>query len=98
MKIPKQVTVGGKKISVVLEDLTNTDCVGYYLHDQLKIGICSTLSDCEKIKTLKHETMEACLFISGVAWCETMETEAVVRAFEELFFEAWEAIEKKLND
>lgn len=36
--------------------------------------------------------VEATLLVSGVGWAEKFEAECVVRAFEEIFFPAWDKL------
>ena len=47
--------------------------------------------------TLRHEMMEASLYLSGLAWVERYEQEAVIRCMEEIFFPAWEVVVKRLG-
>lgn len=49
------------------------------------------------MQTLRHELMEASLCISGVGFCETFEQEAVVRCMDEVFFPAWDRLNKRTS-
>ena len=49
------------------------------------------------LTTLRHEVMEASLYLSGLAWAERYEQEAVIRCMEEIFFPAWGVIFKRIN-
>lgn len=97
MKLPRTVAIGGITIPIVLEDLSDDDCFGYYSHDRKIIVLSKSLDDDKLRKTLRHEIMEAALCISGIAFCETMETEAIVRCSEEIFWPAWDRIAPPLQ-
>ena len=43
--------------------------------------------------TVRHEMEHAALEIGGVAYCERMEVEAVVRCLDHLFFPAWDLLQ-----
>tara|TARA_E500000081_G_scaffold131065_1_gene141120 strand:- start:460 stop:759 length:300 start_codon:yes stop_codon:yes gene_type:complete len=98
MKFPKTITIAGKRIKLVVEDFkgADSDTFGEYFHDDKLIQINAGLSDEESLTTLRHEMMEASLFISGLAWTERFEQEAIVRCMEEIFFPAWETILKRI--
>ena len=98
MKFPKTITIAGKRIKLVVEEFkgADSDTFGEYFHDDKLIQINAGLSDEESLTTLRHEMMEASLFISGLAWTERFEQEAIVRCMEEIFFPAWETILKRI--
>ena len=98
MKFPKTITIAGKRIKLVVEDFkgADSDTFGEYFHDDKLIQINAGLSDEESLTTLRHEMMEASLFISGLAWAERYEQESVVRCMEEIFFPAWETLLKRI--
>ena len=98
MKFPKTITIAGKRIKLVVEDFkgADSDTFGEYFHDNKLIQINAGLSDEESLTTLRHEMMEASLFISGLAWAERYEQESVVRCMEEIFFPAWETLLKRI--
>ena len=99
MKIPKTITIAGKRIRLVVEEFkgADSDTFGEYFHDDKVIQINTRLSDEEFLTTLRHEMMEASLFISGLAWAERYEQEAIVRCMEEIFFPAWVTILQRLQ-
>lgn len=99
MKFPKTITIAGRRIKLVVEPFkgTDSDTFGEYFHDDKLIQINTGLSDKVALDTLRHEMMEASLFISGLAWTENYEQEAIVRCMEELFFPAWEVILKRID-
>jgi hypothetical protein len=98
MKFPKTVTIAGKRIKLIVEEFkgADSDTFGEYFHDDKLIQINAGLTDEESLTTLRHEMMEASLFISGLAWTERFEQEAIVRCMEEIFFPAWETILKRI--
>ena len=98
MKFPKTVTIAGKRIRLIVEEFkgADSDTFGEYFHDDKLIQINAGLTDEESLTTLRHEMMEASLFISGLAWTERFEQEAIVRCMEEIFFPAWETILKRI--
>ena len=98
MKFPKTITIAGKRIKLVVEEFkgADSDTFGEYFHDDKLIQINANLSDEEFLTTLRHERMEARLMISGLAWAERYEQEAIVRCMEEIFFPAWETILQRL--
>jgi len=92
MKLPRHVKIAGQTIKVRIGKLENT--YGQYEHEVKTIWISDNVkNEKDKIETLRHEMMEASLLLSGVAWCEKMETEAVVRCMEEIFFPSWNKLE-----
>ena len=99
MKIPKTITIAGKRIRLVVEEFkgADSDTFGEYFHAAKVIKINTRLSDEEFLTTLRQEMMEASLFISGLAWAERYEQEAIVRCMEEIFFPAWETILQRLQ-
>ena len=100
MKLPKTVTIAGKRIKLVVDKFRGEDSgtFGEYAHDDKVIQIKTGLSDEVVLDTLRHEMMEASLFISGIAWSERYEQEPVVRCMEEIFFPAWEATLKRIKN
>jgi len=99
MKLPKTASIGGRRIKIIVESFKGADSgtFGEYSHDDKVIQINTGLSDDVILDTLRHEMMEASLFISGLAWAERYEQEPVVRCMEEIFFPAWEAILKRIK-
>lgn len=87
--------VGGQRIRIrVIKEL---DDWGNYDHDKKLIHLarkaCRTQDT--MLEILRHEMMHAALNISGVAFCENFEEEAVVRCMEDVFFPAWTRIMKR---
>ena len=99
MKFPKTVSIAGRRIRLVVKPFTgdDSDTFGEYSHDEKIIQINAGLSDEAALDTLRHEMMEASLFLSGIAWSERYEQEPIVRCMEEIFFPAWETILKRIQ-
>ena len=97
-KLPRVVYIAGHRIPIRVLDLP--DCYGQYLPDEKVIQIDrATAKDPETFRqTLRHEMVEASLCLSGVYWSEIYEQEPIVRALDELFWPAWEKLEKKLKN
>lgn len=78
-KAPKHLTIGGRKIKIILDE--DIDEHGLYYHDARKIVINPTKE--EPLASLLHESIHAVLTISGLA--EVLDDkleEAVCRAVE----------------
>ena len=72
---------------------------GSYHHDLGEIWLATRALDKASTlrETLRHEIMHAALNISGVAFMEGFQEEAVVRCFEDIFFPAWHKLLPKLT-
>ena len=94
MKFPKTVSIAGRRIRLVVKPFkgADSDTFGEYFHDEKLIQINTGLGDEVALDTLRHEMMEASLFLSGLAWAERYEQESIVRCMEEIFFPAWDSI------
>jgi hypothetical protein len=98
MKLPKTVSIAGKRIKLELVPISGEDPpYGLYYHDKKLIQINSDLRHKALLETIRHEMMEASLLISGVGFLETYEQEAVVRCMEEIFFPAWALFLKRID-
>ena len=97
MNLPKSIRVAGIPIKIIREDLSDDECFGYYSPDKKAIFIDKSLSRKRVHDTVRHELMECALCLGGIAWCEGMETEGVVRCMEEIFFPAWERFLTRFN-
>tara|TARA_B100000214_G_scaffold360945_1_gene323839 strand:+ start:2604 stop:2900 length:297 start_codon:yes stop_codon:yes gene_type:complete len=95
MDCPKSLTVGGIRIKVAKADLLSGGVFGQYEHDKHLILIDESLEGEDLAETLRHEIMEAALCIGGTAFCEGMETEAMVRCCDSLFFPVWDKIREQ---
>ena len=96
-QLPKQVSIGGKWISVRL--VADMESWGEYHHDLKQIWISSKcLSKSSLIReTMRHEMLHAALSISGVGFMETYSEEAVVRCMDEIFFPAFDKFLKQIT-
>jgi len=99
MKFPKTVSIAGRRVRLVVKPFkgADSDTFGEYFHDEKLIQINTGLTDEVALVTLRHEMMEASLFLSGLAWAERYEQEAIVRCMEEIFFPAWDVIVKRIK-
>lgn len=93
----KSVSIAGRRIPVRVKDLE--DCYGQYLPDSKVIELDrSLLKDNNHFReTLRHEMVEAALYLSGVAYSEAYDQEPIVRALDELFWPAWTTVSKRLD-
>jgi len=82
LKIPKQVEIGGRIITIKVDH--NLDDFGQYHADDRKIllGHKATLSRAVLIETIRHEMVHAALDIGGV----------IVRCLDTLFHPSWEKV------
>lgn len=95
--VPSSIRVGGKRIRiVVVKDLED---FGQYDHDKAEIRLASrVLAKASDLReTLRHEIMHAAMHISGIAFMDKFEEEAVVRCFDEIFFPAYDSLRTKYN-
>lgn len=74
------------------------ECYGQYVPDSKVIEIDKqTIKDKRVLReTLRHEMIEATLFLSGIAYSETYDQEPIVRALDEIFWPAWDRVSKRL--
>lgn len=96
LKIPKQVEIGGRIITIKVDP--NLDDFGQYHADDRKIllGHKATLSKAVLIETIRHEMVHAALDIGGVSYIKVYEEEAIVRCLDTLFHPAWEKVRQTL--
>ncbi len=87
--VPKSVTMAGVRVRINFRDLGDDECYGLYSHRRKLITIDKSLKDKELIDTILHDMLHAALGISGLAFCESYEEEAIVRCMDEIFFPAW---------
>jgi len=90
MNLPRSIRVAGIPIKIIRADLSDDDCFGYYSHDLKAIVIHKGLTGILAHDTIRHELMECSLCLGGPAWCEGMETEAIVRCCDNIFWPAWD--------
>lgn len=92
----KSVSIAGHRIPIRVKDLD--ECYGQYLPDAKVIEIDRKTTKDAKLfrETLRHEMVEAALFLSGVAYSDTYSQEPIVRALDELFWPAWEKVSGKV--
>ena len=92
----KSVSIAGHRIPIKVKDLD--ECYGQYVPDSKVIEIDKqTIKDKRVLReTLRHEMIEATLFLSGIAYSETYDQEPIVRALDEIFWPAWDRVSKRL--
>ena len=92
----KSVSIAGHRIPIRVRDLD--DCYGQYLPDAKVIELDrKTVKDAKLLReTLRHEMVEAALFLSGVSYSDVYTQEPIVRALDELFWPAWEKVNRKI--
>lgn len=96
-KLPRSVEIAGQRVQIRIKDLKG-EALGQYWPDDLLIEIDRAHYHDDRDAawmTLRHEMMEATLFISGVGWKTKYDQEPVVRALEQLFFPAWSAANRR---
>ncbi len=91
MKIPNSIQIGGHKIDVCFAQIDN---LGEYHaeHKRIKINASIATDDRAVFETLRHEMIHCAFDISGIAFCETFEEEALVRCLDNIFFPAYEKL------
>jgi hypothetical protein len=94
----KSVSIAGRRIPVRTRDFGG-DPYGQYLPDERVIELDRlTWADPKLLReTLRHEMMEATLFLSGIGWSVAYEQEPIVRAIDEIFWPAWERADARLR-
>jgi hypothetical protein len=96
MICPKSIRIAGVTIKVVRQDLDG-DPYGSWSLDSRTIVIDQGLKGKKLHDTLRHEMVHAAWALGGVAWCESMEEEALNRCLDECFWPAWERVCKRLT-
>ena len=95
--IPSSVTVGGIKFRIVVAGHRGGDFGGMNFDDRTITINPTCLSKRSLVReTLRHEIFHAATHVSGIAFMERYDEEAVTRAVENVFFPAWERIQKQL--
>lgn len=94
----KSVSIAGHRIPVRVIDLGG-EAYGQYCPNRRVIELDKETVKDKRIlrETLRHEMMEATLFLSGIGWGERYEQEPIVRAIDEIFWPAWERVESRLQ-
>ena len=88
--------MAGQTVKIRLKDLSDHDEWGYWVAEKRMIVIHGSLTPRKFKETLRHEMIHAALHLCGVAWCERMEEEALVRCLDEVFWPSWERVERRL--
>lgn len=97
-KFPLTVIVGGLPVKIVV-DPSLEESWGEYMGDEKVIRLSphavSKKQTCRE--TIRHELLHAAFDISGVAYLQKWEEEAVVRCIDNIFHPAWDRIRKILE-
>jgi hypothetical protein len=83
---PTFVEIGGERVSVRFADLEGDS--GRYYPEEKIIEISVGMSFVDTLNTLRHEMMEAALFIAGTAYSTHYDQEPIVRCMENLYLPA----------
>ena len=94
----KSIRMAGQTVKVRLKDLSDHDEWGYWVAEKRMIVIHGSLTPRKFKETLRHEMIHAALHLCGVAWCERMEEEALVRCLDEVFWPSGERVERRLGE
>jgi hypothetical protein len=97
MNLPKSIVVGGRKIKIRIE--AELEDHGQFHYDDMTIKINKDLlrKPREFYETFRHEIVEAALLIGGAGWQEQYDQEPVARALDNIFWPAWERVDRKLR-
>jgi len=87
--------VGGQKIAIRIVDLGQD--YGEYDHDISTIKLSNLLTPQGQVDTLRHELMHCALAVAGVSFSDSYEEESIVRCMEQIFFPAWDKLQKKIK-
>lgn len=93
--LQRSVVIGGQRVKIkVVEDFEDW---GEYDHDKKIITLSKECLKSTKLflSTLRHEMIHASLAIGGVAYSDHFEEEAIVRCMDDIFFPAWDRINKR---
>lgn len=99
--IPASLPIAGQEIKINVREFDG-ELFGQFRFDAKTIDVDVKAAADKKVfmETMRHEIFEACLLLGGTGWCEKMETEAVVRCYDELCYPAIKRLKravKKLN-
>ena len=84
------IYIGGLKFEIIRENIHE---YGLMRFDERQIVISSNVTDPSVcITTLRHEMIHAALEIAGISHMRRYDEEPIVRAIENIFFPAWDAI------
>ena len=95
--IPKSIKLGGHRIKVVIDH--DTDDWGEYSRDKKIITISHKCLQNYNLfmETLRHEMVHASLDIAGISYMQNYEEECIVRCLDNLFFPAYDQVQKTLG-
>ena len=89
--------IGGHRIRIEVADVGDdwgrSDFEGRVI--SVSVKACGTKKNLRE--TLRHEMMHIALSCGGVTWAEKWDEELVVRCLENLFWPAWDRMERSLR-
>ena len=89
------IFIGGLRFEIVRENIHE---YGLMRFDERQIVISSNITDPEVfMSTLRHEMQHASLEIAGISHMRRYDEEPIIRAFDNIFFPAWDAITQQLT-
>jgi len=84
------IFIGGLKFEIVRENIHE---YGLMRFDERQIVISTSVTETDVfMSTLRHEMMHAALQVAGISHMRRYEEEPIVRAFDNIFFPAWDSI------
>ena len=92
----KSRRMAGQTVKIRRKDLSDHDEWGYWVAEKRMIVVHTPLTPRKFKETLRHEMIHAALHLCGVAWCERMEEEGLVRCLDEVCWPSWERVERWL--
>lgn len=96
--IPSAISIGGVRFRLVFRDMGDNYGETHLDDKRIDIGLRCLKNHKELVETMRHEMLHAALGVSGVSFSERFDEEAVVRAIDNIFFPAWERMQKHLNN
>lgn len=96
-KAPASVVVGGQKFRVSVAEMEEWGRMDFDAR-RITLSPRAMQTPATVRSTLQHEMLHAALCVSGVSFADAFDEESVVRAIENIFFPAWEKVQKQLNN
>ena len=97
MTLPKTIRIAGVPIRVVVQDLSDDECFGYWSFDRKIIVLSDELKDGKIVEVLRHEMLHAIFDLCGLGFIKDFPDEAIIRALETLYFPNWKKVEDKIS-
>jgi hypothetical protein len=96
--IPSSLQIAGQEIKINVREFDD-ELFGQFRFEAKTIDVDVKVAADKKLfmETMRHEIFEACLLLGGAGWCEKMETEAVVRCYDELCYPAIKRLKRAVK-